>query len=334
MKLNVAKGANDELKKMNSKRYKALTSETEHNQSDWIVLGLAISFFVHIVSIFFLEYETGLKSLETSLNKPTENHVKINFVEKKLKQDIVELKQKETDPPKTNARLGVTNHTTDRETKIAKKYLSHKKGSKATTGQKKESNAKNRNSLREQVDSLYHQLNASTRNRQLDVENSQNKTKAPTQHNSYSKNARNYYEKLLASTYESLANETESGYQDYIEDDIEEGNSIDLNTKEYRYIGYFSNLRRSIELVWHYPRRAVIRGLEGTVGLKFSIGKDGNAYKLRVVKSSGYKELDQAIVNAVKLASPFSPIPDGFGKESMTITGSFSYVLSNWGAAH
>jgi len=57
--------------------------------------------------------------------------------------------------------------------------------------------------------------------------------------------------------------------------------------------------------------------------------KDGHTRRLRVVKSSGYKILDDAIVEAIKLASPFSPLPDGFGKDKIVITGMFRYILSS-----
>ena len=77
-----------------------------------------------------------------------------------------------------------------------------------------------------------------------------------------------------------------------------------------------------------------MRGIEGTVGLQFSINKKGNTTRVKVVESSGYNELDQAIVNAIRLASPFAPLPDSFNQEKLTVTGSFSYVLSTWGAAH
>jgi protein TonB len=304
-------------------------STADTSQSDWFIVGLAVSFFLHVLGIIYLESTESNSDKLSSLEKIP---VKINFVDKNITKDLVEIKQKETEPPVDTARKGQTNHKTERETKIANQNLSHKKGSKATNGNMKKSSASNRNKIRENLEAMQHALKQPTK-RLLTPSKDKSGVKV-NKKNPYKEIARNQYEKLLAATYESLSDQTESGYQDFIDDDIAEGDKIDLNTKEYRYIGYFSNLRRSIELVWHYPREAVMRGLEGTVGLQFSINKKGKTSKVKIVKSSGYKELDQAIISAVKLASPFAPLPDGFGREKMTVTGSFSYVLSNWGVAH
>ncbi|MBP9707646.1 MAG: energy transducer TonB [Oligoflexales bacterium] len=146
--------------------------------------------------------------------------------------------------------------------------------------------------------------------------------------NPIKKNERNNYEKMLSKSYDQMNNEVVAGYQDYIDEDIKIGDRIDINTTEFRYMGYFTGMRKSIELVWNYPIEAVQRGLQGKVGLEFIIRQDGTATKIRVVKSSGYKVLDKAIVEAIELASPFSPLPSGFGKEQLVVMGNFHYQLS------
>ncbi len=87
-------------------------------------------------------------------------------------------------------------------------------------------------------------------------------------------------------------------------------------------------MRKAIELVWNYPSEAAQRGMEGEVTVEFVIAKSGSVSRIKVLKSSGYKILDDAIVEALRLASPFAPLPDGFGKQKMLITGSFRYILS------
>jgi protein TonB len=146
--------------------------------------------------------------------------------------------------------------------------------------------------------------------------------------NPIKKNERNNYEKMLSKSYDQMNNEVVAGYQDYIDEDMKIGDRIDINTTEFRYMGYFTGMRKSIELVWNYPIEAVQRGLQGKVGLEFIIRQDGTATKIRVVKSSGYKVLDKAIVEAIELASPFSPLPSGFGKEQLVVMGNFHYQLS------
>src|SRR5690606_28888437 len=101
-------------------------------------------------------------------------------------------------------------------------------------------------------------------------------------------------------------------------------------------MGYMTTMRKSIELVWNYPIEAARRGMQGEVGLEFLIHKNGDVRRIRVIKSSGYKILDDAIVEAIRLAAPFSPLPDGFGKDKLVITGVFRYILSSFlaGAHH
>ena len=132
------------------------------------------------------------------------------------------------------------------------------------------------------------------------------------------------YEQFLQQSQHSIHTQ---GYQDFISDDLPHGAAIDINTSEYRYIGYFSGLRKAIELAWNYPAQAVRRGQEGVVHLRFAIAADGTASKIKIVRSSGYRLLDVAIVDAIRLASPFSPLPRNLKREQLTITGSFHYIL-------
>ena len=142
---------------------------------------------------------------------------------------------------------------------------------------------------------------------------------------------RNGYENLLAESAEKVApSEMHQGYVDYLNDLMEEGETLDLNTQEYRFIGYFTGLRKAIELVWVYPSEAAQRGLHGQVLVKFVISSNGKVPKVQVVQSSGYNILDQAIVDAIRMASPFAPLPKGFQKDHLVVKGAFTYILGNY----
>lgn len=137
------------------------------------------------------------------------------------------------------------------------------------------------------------------------------------------------YEKLMPS-HMQLAQEMKAGYQQYIDDKIAEGDRIDINTSDYRFIGYFTAMRKSIELVWNYPYEAIRRRMEGKVGIEFTIVKDGTISSVKVISSSGFEILDNAIVEAIRLAAPFSPLPDGLDKQKLTVVGNFSYILTSY----
>lgn len=59
-----------------------------------------------------------------------------------------------------------------------------------------------------------------------------------------------------------------------------------------------------------YPRRARRRGHEGAVVVEIGVGGDGKVDDVAVVRSSGYDELDESAVAAVRTAS-FAPATEG-----------------------
>ncbi|MBQ47965.1 MAG: hypothetical protein CMP10_11015 [Zetaproteobacteria bacterium] len=112
------------------------------------------------------------------------------------------------------------------------------------------------------------------------------------------------------------------------QNDSNAGSYFDINTTEFRYIGYFSSLRRGIELVWSYPWEAARKGWNGIVHMEFTIHENGSVTEIKVLKSSGYRALDGAVVEAIQNASPFAPLPISMNKKRIIVTGQFSYVGS------
>ncbi len=142
---------------------------------------------------------------------------------------------------------------------------------------------------------------------------------------------RNSYEKLLAYSSPNLSGQMNAGYQDFIEDDIQYGEAVDINTQEYRFVGYTTAMRKALSLVWTYPSEAARRGQEGQVDVVFGIDRTGETSKIKVVRTSGYPLLDHAIIEALKIAS-FPPPPDGFidpEKKIKLLKGRFYYSLTH-----
>lgn len=63
-------------------------------------------------------------------------------------------------------------------------------------------------------------------------------------------------------------------------------------------------------IVPEYPRRARRKGHEGAVVVEIGVGADGEVDDIAVVESSGYDELDESAVAAVRTAS-FAPATEG-----------------------
>ncbi|RPI37551.1 MAG: energy transducer TonB [Nitrospiraceae bacterium] len=103
--------------------------------------------------------------------------------------------------------------------------------------------------------------------------------------------------------------------------------SITFDTSDYRYAGYMRKLKSKIESIWVYPPEALARGLYGDLKIRFTIRKDGKLGAIELVRTSGYKMLDDAAMRALKDGEPYWPLPDEWGMESYTILGHFVYSL-------
>jgi len=112
-----------------------------------------------------------------------------------------------------------------------------------------------------------------------------------------------------------------------VHENLPEEETVNLNTREFKYISYFSKIKSKIELVWIYPQISVINGEQGTVHLKFTIVEDGNLEDVQLIKSSGYPALDEEAIRAVKAAAPYPPLPKSWGLKRLHIVGEFNYIL-------
>lgn len=107
--------------------------------------------------------------------------------------------------------------------------------------------------------------------------------------------------------------------------DKQEKSSITLEAKEFQSYGYMERLKEKIESIWQYPHEAAARGIYGDLFLNFTISKNGSLESIELVRTSGYKSLDDAAIRALKDAAPYWPLPGDWKKESLTIRGHFIY---------
>ena len=108
----------------------------------------------------------------------------------------------------------------------------------------------------------------------------------------------------------------------------ERGKVLNINTSELKYQKYVMNMKRRIEFYWHYPSSSVRSSEQGRLKVNFKITKDGTVRDVDVVRSSNYPALDDAAVMAIRLASPFNPLPGDFGvDEGIKIRANFEYEL-------
>lgn len=302
-----------------------------------IVGAVLLSLIIHFAS--FEGLGGGRNHRVFNLDQVNKAPVKIKIVEVKPKTEkkkeeavepdipkILETPQTKTERPKEAEYVGTVDHIAKKETRVADEV---KRERAKDAGQKGNPNVK----TEAKVDVTGATVQPKPQKQAEKQSDSQIKSKiGKLSMETFQPKPRNDYEALLPTSITDLPGQLDAGFQDYVDDKIQNGDRIDMNTTEYRYIGYFTNMRKAIELVWNYPLEAARKGLQGEVGLEFSILKDGKTTHIRVLKSSGYEILDKAIIEAIKLASPFSPLPSGFKKEKIVVTGSFRYILGGYGS--
>lgn len=82
---------------------------------------------------------------------------------------------------------------------------------------------------------------------------------------------------------------------------------------------YFAVLKAMLERHKSYPARAQRRGQQGVVAVALAIGSDGRLTSVELRRSSGFRELDRAAVDAVERAQPFPPIPQEMNRDTLRV---------------
>ena len=105
-------------------------------------------------------------------------------------------------------------------------------------------------------------------------------------------------------------------------------NSVTLDTDEFKFISYNRWLKVKVESVLAYPELAALSGYQGTLYILFDIMKDGSLGRLEVLKSSGYKILDDEALRAIRAAAPFQSLPDDWRMDRYTIRAAVLFYLN------
>ena len=104
--------------------------------------------------------------------------------------------------------------------------------------------------------------------------------------------------------------------------------SVTLDTDEFKFISYNRWLKVKVESVLTYPELAAQSGYQGTLYIQFDIMKDGSLGGLEVLKSSGYKILDDEALRAIRSAAPFQQLPNEWHMERYSIRAAVLFYLN------
>jgi TonB family protein len=89
---------------------------------------------------------------------------------------------------------------------------------------------------------------------------------------------------------------------------------------------YKEEVKRRIYEKWVYPQEALWKKEFGHGEVRFVIRLDGTVKSVEILQSTGVLVLDRYFDNAIRLASPFPPLPE-VQREELVITLTFQYVL-------
>jgi protein TonB len=94
--------------------------------------------------------------------------------------------------------------------------------------------------------------------------------------------------------------------------------TVSAATREFRYASYMAAWASKVERIGNlnYPQAAKEQRLHGNLILNVAVRKDGSVESIRVVRSSGEPQLDEAAIKIVELAAPFSPFPADIAAET------------------
>ena len=90
---------------------------------------------------------------------------------------------------------------------------------------------------------------------------------------------------------------------------------------------YQQQLREQIIAAIRYPQAARILKKQGPVGLQLTIHADGRLQSVELTHPSAHRELNDALIRAVRDSAPFDPYPDGLSTEPMTLAIHSRFVL-------
>ena len=105
---------------------------------------------------------------------------------------------------------------------------------------------------------------------------------------------------------------------------------ISARTQEFKYASYMNDWVSKVERIGNlnYPDEARRQSLTGSLMLQVAVNQDGTVRNIRLLRSSGYKVLDDAAIRIVQLAAPFAALPPEISKDTdiLHITRTWEFI--------
>lgn len=102
-----------------------------------------------------------------------------------------------------------------------------------------------------------------------------------------------------------------------------------LDTRDSRYRRWLSDVRRRVERALVFPHERAVMMDQGTTVLVMQLGRSGEVDGLRVRRSSGFMDFDEAALSAVRSVAPLPRIPDDLAPELSRLNVVLSVAMQN-----
>lgn len=272
-------------------------------------LGILLSLIAHVLVLAFLKESPRVparsQQVPVKLNiKEKKKETAAQEKEREREKQIIEAPQLPTEPPEESSRLGPQDHKAVREQKVQPKLSV--KGAPSSPIQ----------------------------NGPLKIERSIPDRKGTIRVPSEQKQG---YAQLLPLEGEVL----NLAHNDYIPDDLPTAAVLDVNTTDYRFIAYFSAVRKLVELAFtdigptlrnspYVQGRLTEAGkvsFQGSSKVQLKVERSGLLTEAKLVDSSGDREIDGFWQKILNLAAPYPPLPKAYPEEVLIFTYTLHYDI-------
>jgi TonB family protein len=120
---------------------------------------------------------------------------------------------------------------------------------------------------------------------------------------------------------------------------VDVGDATFLNTREWKFAGFFNRVKQNVAEVWNPMDAARVRDPTGnvyfnkdrTTVLSVTLNPQGTITEIKVARSSGLDFLDQTAIDAFEKAQPFVNPPPGLADARGDIRFTFGFHVSTGG---
>ncbi|MEI7706362.1 MAG: TonB family protein [Deltaproteobacteria bacterium] len=120
---------------------------------------------------------------------------------------------------------------------------------------------------------------------------------------------------------------------------VDVGDATFLNTREWKYAGFFNRVKQNVAEVWNPMDAARVRDPTGsryfnkdrTTILSVTLNPQGSIAEIKVARSSGLDFLDQTAIDAFEKAQPFVNPPPGLADSRGFISFTFGFHVATGG---